>query len=390
MNSDEMYEAARKRMFDRTKRGEAEKKTILETVSKMVIVDRLVPPKLMTFFPPDTNDLGLRYGATGTDAVKIHRHALNQLCAKVNFPMTYLNALNKRERQLTLDGEATDWKRKLLCHNLNELFHRPEWMDRGGTPTRFLHRIVDGELRGFLSRRYNRHLASAPLLQAFISACELKDAIPIEATASSVRVALKYLLPDVFEAFPGEYIGIGSEWANSDFGAGRMTVTQMVWRISTGTSAVLDETLGRVHLGSIIEDSDLEMSEETAKAETEALKSGITDAVNHQFSVNNVDRLLTALRAARDEQIPWGKLKGQLARFLSKADVDWLQNILDGKGESIVDLPPVSFAPDGTRTPNLYWTSGAVGAIASRTEDPDEKLRLQKEAGKILAALLEE
>ena len=392
MNDNDKYEAARRRMFDRTKRGEAEKRILLETVSKMVIVDRLVAPRLMDFYPREKDELCLRYslGSSGqSDMVRIHRHALNQLCAKVSFPMTYLNALNKYEAQLSLTSKTKeDWRRQLLCHNLNELFHQPEWVERGGEPTRFLHRVVDGELRGFLSRRYGRHIATAPLLRAFIDSCDAKGAIPIEAAASPVRVYLRYLLPDVFEAFPGEYIGIGSEFSNSDFGSGRMTVTQTIWRISTATSSVIDETLGRVHLGSIIEDSDLEISEETAKAELAALRSAITDSVNHQFSAKNVDRLLIALRAARDEQIPWGRLKGQLSRFLGKADVDWLQNTLDMKGESIIDLPPISFDPAGNPVPNTYWAASAVSAIAAKTEDVDRRAELQREAGKLFASLL--
>lgn len=396
MNANDQYEDARKRMFDRTKRGEAEKKALIDVVSKTVIVDRLVAPKLMGFHPElnEKDGLRLRYDFgpdTASDIVAIHRHAMNQICAKVGFPMTYFNTLNKYVAKPSPESKTMeDWKRELLCHNLNEQYHEPEWVERGGGPARFLHRIVDGELRGFLSRRYNRHLASAPLLRAFVDACEAKDAVPIEAQSSAVRVSLKFLLPDVFEAFPGEYIGLGSEWSNSDFGAGKLSISQTVWRIKTGTASVLDETLGRVHLGSIIEDSDIEMSDDTAKAEVDAQKKAIRDAVNHQFSVKNVERLLVALSAARDEEIPWSKLKGQLARFLNKADIDWLQNTLDTKGESIIDLPPVSFGSDDRPTPNLYWAASAVSAIAAKTEDADRKAELQREAGKLFSSLLKE
>lgn len=382
------YGEATSRMLDRAKRGEVEQNLLLDQVRKTVIVDRLVAPRLMNFVPgKESLELHLADGRTPVNRLTVHRHALNQLCAKVSFPMTYLNTLNKPEKNGTA---SDDWRRQLLCHNLNELFQRPEWKERSGEPTRFLHRIVDGELRGFLSRRYNRHLASAPLLAAFIDATHAKGAVPMEAQSSAVRVSLKCLMPTVFEAFPGEYIGIGSEWANSDFGAGKLSISQTIWRVSTGTSSVLDETLGRVHLGSIIEDSDIEMSDDTALAEVDAQRKAIRDAVYHQFSVANVDRLLTALRAARDEQIPWSRLKGQLARFLAKADVDWLQATLDTGGESIIDLPPLSFAPDGTPMPNSYWAASAVSAIAAKTEDMDRRSELQREAGKLLANFLKE
>jgi hypothetical protein len=399
MNTDQ-YTAAQERVESRFLQGAKQEEALLAAVAETVIVDRLVPPRQMTFIPLHVGapaaGIKLRYrvaeGMRSSDDtdVSIHRHALGQLCGKVSLPMNFVNMLNTYiGKEVPTSKAKEDWKRELLCHNLNELFGQPEWTERGGAPTRFLHRIVGGELRGFLSRRYNRHLASAPLLRAFVESCRHHDARPIESTATSVRVALKYLLPKVFEAFPGEYVCLGSEWANSDFGAGRLTVRQTVWRIATGTSSVLDETFGRVHLGSVIEDSDIEMSDDTAKKEVDAQKGAIRDAVTAQFSSETVDRLLGALRLAHEQQVPWGKLRGQLGRFLGKSDIGWLQAIID-TGESIIDLPPLSFDPDGGRVPNLYWASSAVSALASKTDDTDRRLELQREAGKLLAAALED
>ena len=47
-----------------------------------------------------------------------------------------------------------------------------------------------------------------------------------------------------------------------------------------------------------------------------------------------------------------------------------------------------TFEADGTRVPNLYWAQAAIGAVASKTEDTDRRLDLQREAGKLLAAAL--
>lgn len=375
------FDTAQAHMSRRFARGEAEEQKLINTVAQTVIVDKLVPPKAMSFWidgaQPSGDCVRLQYG--GETSVTVHRHALNQLAQKVSMPMTYLNMLH---------GSADAWKHELLTHNLNELYHRPDWLERGGNTTKFLHRVVGNELRGFLSRRYNRYLASAPLLRAYVDQCRAEGARPVEATSSPVRSALKYLLPNIFEAFPGEYICMGVEWSNSDFGAGKLKVLQTVWRVSTGTASVLDEGLSRAHIGSVIEDSDIEMSDETARKEVEAQQSAVRDHVRQYLSYATVDRLLVAIRAARDEQIPWGQLRGRLRDVLGKENVDWLQNVLDNKGASIIDLPPVSFAPDGTPTPNRYWASSAISVIASKTEDPDRRLDLQREAGKLLAAAL--
>ena len=382
-NQLDIFDYAQQRLTSRFLAGEKEEAALIEQVAKTVIVDRLVPPSAMTFsvdherqcvdmlYAPGTSrrDYGLSY-------FRIHRHAFRQLCEKVSMPAAYAN-------HLQVESED-DWRIELLAHNLNTLYHKPEWVERGGATSRFLHRIVDDEVRGFLSRRFARHMASGPLLLAFVDACRKADARAVEATSSPVRNSLKCLLPHAFEPFPGEAVGLGVSWSNSDYGAGRLTVKSTVWRIASGASAVLDETLSKVHVGSLLEDSDLEMSDVTARKEVEAQRSLITDAVTHLLSTKTVDRLLHMLRSARDEQIPWSKLRGRLTSVLSKSDLTWMQEAADN-GAGIVDLPPISFTPDGERVPNAYWAAAALSAIAAKTEDADKKMDLQQEAGKLLS-----
>lgn len=371
------FKQAEQRMEERFLGGERQQRSLLDAVAQLVIVDRLVPPKLMEFVPEGTT-VKLRYlgGSALMDDHAIHRHALGQLCGKVKMPMNFVNMLN---------GEQEPRKPALLAHNLNELFHMEKWEDKDGSSIRFLHRLVGGEIRGFLSRKYNRRLASAPLLRAFVDACQAVGARPIEATSSPVRVSLKCLLPTVIEAFPGEFVCFGTEWTTSDFGAARLVVASTVWRVGSHTSSVLDDTYSKVHLGSIIEDSDIEMSDATALKELSAHQSAITDAVTQQLTPKALERLSDALRAAHDEKIPWTRLKGQLSKFLSKSDVLLVQHTLDKKGDGILDLPPLSYE-GAEAVPNLYWASSAVSALANKSDDADRRTELQKEAGKLLSA----
>lgn len=382
MNKQVDADWARNQMARRFEGGERQQRELIDQVAKTVIVDKLVHPRAMDFVPGNSskdNQLRLQY-LKGEGNFSLHRHALGQFCQKVRLPMNFVNML--------LGSDP--WKLVLVSHNLNELFHQSEWKDRNGEPLKFLHRIVGNEVRGFLSRRFNRYLASAPMLYAFTEACRKNDAKAVEASSSSVRYGLKALMPDVFEAFPGEYVGIGTEWANSDFGSGKLTVSQTVWRVSTGTSTVLDDSLSRVHLGSIIEDSELEMSDETYQKEVEAITSAIHDTVKQQLSAKHVERVLATIRAAHDQQIPWTKLKGRLGKFLNKKDIDWLQKALDTSESGIIDLPPVSFTPTGERIPNNWWAASAISAIAASETEEDRRSELQKEAGKFLAELWED
>ena len=368
----EPYEVSRSRMESRFLKGEAQERALIDSVANTVIIDRLVPPKTALFNVID-GAMGVTYDGDCSVVYSVHRHALNQVCAKVHLPMAYANFL--------LPGGKV--KSSLLGFNLNMLFTEPEFEEKAGQPVRFLHRIVGHELRGFLSRRFNRHLASGPLLRAFVEQCRAEGARPIEASTSAVRNSLKCLLPMVFEVVPGEHICLGAEWGNSDFGAGKMSVSQTVWRVSSGTAAVLDDGLSKAHIGSIIEDSDVEMSDDTAKKEVLAQQGAIRDHVRQYFSKTTVERMLIALRAAHDEQIPWSKLRVRLRGILSENNLEWLKSALD-TGDSIIDLPPVSHTSGGERVPNFYWAASAVSALAAKTEDPDKKIELQKEAGKLL------
>jgi hypothetical protein len=383
-----MFNEAALRMEQRFLASAQQEADLLESVGRTVIIDKLVPPRLMLFVPDLSEVQGLRVAYASDLAevtYRVHRHALGQLCAKVGLPLDYVNFLQVSTAKREAPPRGT--RLALLGTNLNTLFGMTPWEAQGGQAARFLHRIVGDELRGFLSRRYNRQVASAPLLRAFSEGCRKHGARAIEATVTPVRASLKCLLPAVFEAFPGEYICIGAEWVNSDFGAGKLSVSQTVWRVGASTSTVLDESFARIHLGSVLEDGDIELSSDTAQKEVAALQGLIRDALDSLFAEKSVEHLLAAIRIASAEKVPWNKLRGQLSRFLTKTDLEWLQGALD-KGDTIIDLPPVSFEADGTRVPNLYWAQAAIGAVASKTEDTDRRLDLQREAGKLLAAAL--
>jgi hypothetical protein len=349
--------------------GAEEQQHLIQSVANLVIRDKLASPTATTFRAEDKT-VYISYAGDPKEYT-IHKHALQQLSTKVGFPIVYLNALGKPSQG--------GWKTDLLAHNLNELFHKEEFKDRSGAP-RFLHRIVGNQLRGFLSRRFNRHIASAPLLRAYLAACAEASAFAFDATTSDIKIALKCMLPHVFMPVPGQYVCVGVEWGNSDFGAGRMQVALSVWNPQGNRFSVLDQVLSRVHIGSVIEDSDIELSEETAKKECEAQASAIKDAVLKQLSPESIDRLLDAIRRAHEEQIPWDKLKAHLSRFISKVEVENLQKMLE---EESYDLPPIRHDVDGP-VPTKWWAANALSFLAEKATDAEKKLDLQHAAGSFL------
>lgn len=357
--------------------GEREKDALLERVASTVIRDKLVTPKAMTFIPSHKIDLDpykdseLRLQYKENEVVKIHHHALGQLAAKVELPMAFVNKLRVSKE---------DWKISLLAHNLNELYGHTKF---AGDAPRFLHRVVNDELRGFLSRRFNRHLASLPMLRAFVEAYERAMALPVESAASDVRVSLKAFLPQVFEAYPGQYICVGVEWSNSDFGAGRLAITQTVWDPLRGTRAVMDEPISKIHVGSVIEDADIEMSDETMSKEVETQASAINDAVKQYLSEEQVSRMVRAIKVAHEEEIPFSSLRGQWRNILLKKELESVEALLEAS--DVVDLPPPGKNIKGEPIPTRWWAAAVISHIADKSGDDDRKLELQREAGRLIS-----
>jgi hypothetical protein len=391
------------RLNHRFRLGEGEQARLVQQVADLHIRDKLMYPQAMVFVcPPGKSDVVLVHYASlvqlreqlgrmpseqeiekdalGREGYRIHPHALGQVCGVAGFPRLYARRLRK----------GKNWEKILLHHNLNELMHRGDYLDRRKQKAKFLQRIVGtgagSELRGFLSRNFNRHLASLPLLRGFMFACKEVDAQPIEATTSAVRFSLKCFLPHVFEPVDGEFVTFGVTWSNSDFGSGRMKVALSAMRISSGTLSVLEDSLSRVHIGSIIEESDLTLSEEAMAKEVDAQVTMIRDVVKQQLSPEPVNRLCDAIRIAHETQVPWHKIKGELGKILQKKELEAVEELLKKGVDDIEDLPPAGVATNGDPIATRWWASNVVSWMADKEQNPDRKSDLQTLAGTVLKA----
>ncbi len=370
--------SAEQRLEHRFDIGEREQNKLVEQVANLHIRDKLVPPTRMYLLCPKPGQVRISYSTDDPKGILVHPHALGQLCGRAGIPKVYVNRLIKGQ----------DWERSLFEYNLTTLFTKGKYLDRSGNPTKFLHRLVgsgeEAELRGFLSRNFNRHLASLPLLRGFVMACREVGARPIEATASAVRFSLKCFLPHVFEPIPGEFVAFGAMWSNSDFGAGRLKVSMTLMRISGGTTSIVEDSMSRVHIASVIQDSDLEVSDETAVKEVDAQVSAIRDVVLSQLSPDPVNKLLVALEKASQEQLPWHRLKTELSRLLQAGEVNDIKEMLETGIDDIVDLPPPGKDKEGNPIATRWWASNTVGWLASREQNAERKTDLQQLAGSLL------
>lgn len=372
------------RLQSRMRASEPRAAEMLKNVLDMRITDKLVAPLAMLFVPYEKPDVRLCYQGTDHD-VAIHKHALRQMAAVANppIPLVYVSRL--------LEPSHHNWRTELLCKNFNETFHCGEYLDRKKQPARFLHRLVGPaghqEIRGFLSRSFNRKLRTAELIKPFVETCMEFGAGPAETIASDIRVDLKYVLPVVFEPIDGEFIAFGVTYLNSDFGAGKQRICGTCMRISSGTTSVMEDALSRVHLGSLIEDSDLELSEETEDKELETYKSAVRDSVRAQFKPENIDKVLKAIRLAHEHEIPWHRLKTSLAKVLQKAEISTIEDLLTKNGGDIIDLPPLSRDASGDATANAWWIANTLGWMATRESDPERRMDIQALAGTFVGSI---
>jgi len=358
--------------FGKDKGGE-----LLNQVSSMVIKDSLVLPSDMQL-----SLLGQEIRLTpssGGVPWKVHNHALGQLSEVFKYPRVYYNRL--------LDGvlniPVSQCRAKLVA-DLNWHTSEARLKDRRGNSAKYLCRVVDGELRGFLSRVFNRHLASAPLLRAFLSACKGSGLVPVDAQYSPIAVSAQCVVPYVFEVFDGEFVVPGVSWSNSDFGGKKMKVSTFVQRVH-GAAFILGDAISEVHIGSVIEDSDIEMSDTTAKAQLDVQKMAITDAVLGQMNSVTLEKVLAAIRTAHEEEIPWQRIKGELGRLLQKHELEEVQKVLaDGTRSGYEELPPIAYDEEGDRVATRYWTAAIVGHFADLESDPSRRLELLSLAGEVI------
>jgi hypothetical protein len=293
----------------------------------------------------------------------LHRHALQQMSARVGIPWAYLDNLRERGRE-----KGEEWARHLAAYNLNKMYQ-----ESGEANARFLLRSVNHEVRGFLSDRYRR-LDSRPLLESFAKACSEVKAMPCEGYVTDTKVAVKAILPMIFEPVPNEVMAFGAVWENSDFGNGAHSIRTFCLRLWCTNYAIADLSIREVHLGSKLAE-EIEWSEKTHKLDTARSASAIADVVKAHLAPASVDRFMGAIAAASLQKIDPKDVVGTLRRSLTKGETDAVVTKFNE--------PDVELLPPG----NTMWRmSNAISWLAGETEDKERALELMKTAGSLIKA----
>jgi hypothetical protein len=295
---------------------------------------------------------------TGDQQNQLHPHALQQAASRVGLPWAYARHL--------LDDDQQPWGQALLAHNLNRLFE-----EHTGN-ARFLLRSVGGEVRGFLSDRFRR-LDSRPIVDAFALACGQVGALPVEGYMTDTKMAIKALLPRVYEPVQHEVMAFGAVLENSDFGNGALAIRAFCLRLWCTNYAIADVGTREVHLGGRLPE-DITFSEETYNLDTRRMASAVGDVVRGQLAPARVEMFLDAIRKANDDKIDPRQVGQALRKTLNKREVEQVVEAFNS--------PDVEMLPPGNTTWRL---SNAVSWVAGQTTDAERKLDLMKAAGALLS-----
>lgn len=365
------------RLKSRIQTGAQQQELAIRRALSMVIVDRMWSPNNMRFSLGKDGVILVSYPTEPGKFYRVHAHALGQMASVIDVARPYVSKLKL--------GKL--WRQELLVYILNEHFTQEEFITTKGKPITYLRRAVGDEIRGFQGRNFGRTLATAPLLKTFVEECGRWKAGPVEGHTTDVATMLKCAMPYIFEPVKGEFVAFGVAFANSDFGAGKLAISGTVMRISSGTLSVTDDAMSRVHIGKLLgndDEADIILSDETIGKELDAHRSAVVDMVKSVLSPESVNRTLQMIQTANKHGIEWYRLRTALSKVLSKAEIDFVKQLLTN-GDDLMDLPPIQRIGD-ERTATAWWAANVVGWFANKEDDAERKHALQTLAGEVMVA----
>lgn len=331
--------------------GERSAADVIESVSNMVIKDRLSESKKIQFTPVGADSMEV-YLKGLDEAYKLHPFALTQSMIRAGIPN-----VNKFQELMFMHGKVGN---ELLAHNLNILFGQSEKTN--------LIRTVESEVRGLLSDRFRR-MDARPLLEKFVEGCKVIGARPIEGFVEDTRVVLRAVLPVVFEPVPNEVMLFGYEWRTSDFGHGAHCMNLWMKRLWCTNHAILDEALRQIHLGKKLDES-INFSQETVNLNTASTASQLYDTVISMLSPTRVEFYLEGIKELSDEKVTPTAIKAFLEKKFSKLE---REKIIEQFNSADIEMMPAGA--------NKWRLSNAISWVANEVDNMDRKLYYQQVAG---------
>ena len=262
------------------------KANLTETITKIAEShpqDAIVGARAFKF-GSDEKGFGVKIPKIG-HPISLHRHAIVQAADRIGMPAM---------------RSTIDWMNSIpegpqnLAKLFNDHFHHQE-------KTKYLIRMVDGQIRGFLSDRYRR-LNSGPIVEALMTAAASHGAMPVKAKCLDTKFDLKFIHPVLHEPIPNEYMLFGLKFRTSDFGNGGLLIGGFVHRLRCTNLMITEDSFSQVHLGGRLSES-LKFSEKTYQLDTETVASAIEDVVRNVFAPEYVTKKMKIIKALAETNV---------------------------------------------------------------------------------------
>lgn len=368
---------ARTKMERKIEEGRASAERMLHQVLTVIPEDNLVDAHGLKFRANGTVRMavdGQRRNAEGQlEDVSfdwdLHPNALNQVAQRADMPLSFVKKLLQPAAATKKNPNPTvpEWKRELLAHNLDEIYsHRPKG-------TKYLVRSVNDQARGFLSANYRR-IDSRPVIEAFMGACQEYGAVLLDGIATDTRVAVKAMLPMVFEPVPNEVTCFGMQFENSDFGVGALYCRPFMWRLWCTNRATLEDAIAQIHLGKRMTNLEV-FSEETIRLDLETHISAVKDVTRRYLSPEKIAEMCATIKTADENEVEWKDVNRNLLNHLTKEEQKEAQEMFESDKVEIETLPQ---AKSEWRLSNIF------SYLAGKSEDADRKMELERVAGRII------
>ncbi len=328
----------------------------IERIMNEIPNDSIVRGQAMTFRPVSAHKV-IEVTAGGSGLV-LHDHALTQIAQRLDMPIATVRELQER---------AQPWSQELLAHSLTE-HARNVW----APSDRFLARAVGGQLRGFLSDKFRR-IDCRPILDVLIGETQKVGAMITDAVVSDVRASVRFLLPRVLEIAPSEFVALGMEWTNSDYGKGKNALSAFLMRVWCLNGAILSQELAQIHLGGRLSDS-IEYSRATIEADSRAATLAARDTARALLAPGRQEATIAVLQKAANEPIDAKASIADMRKRLGKTIADKV-----AEAYNMADVEALPLGNTAWRMSNaISWVAKAEGTSA------DTRVDLEREAGTLL------
>lgn len=208
-------------------------------------------------------------------------HARTQLLTRAGIPLSFADRLE--EHSLA----------ELLRTNIRTLL--PRVSEEG-----LLVRTVSGTAKGILSPSY-KVMDTSPLFEDYLRLSMAGGMVPYQGSVTDTRAFLSMLDPTVREIGPGEYVVLGTELRNSDYGNGALDLSLSALRLLCVNGMVGFSMLRKVHLGRRFADTSdaqvIDVSARTLRLDNATSRSALKDALG------TTQRHLLALEAALKDRV---------------------------------------------------------------------------------------